>query len=286
MLIAAIGLYTCTEIRARAVEQWLRPLITYILIIAIGVTGLHSWSIYYTFSDDNARPRNRMAQYPNGVLTVHTNHDGVELFRTYQVAPPDYILAPEVFNTDQGVRLTALEFTGCLEAAGIRISMDGRGRAWDNIFIERLWRSVKYVELLDLHLRRIERYNPRLNAIISPDYEQGRHVAETADAARGRGEDRPLLGLPLTLKDSINVNGLRTTVGMPEWAEARVDFDDPLTNRLRAAGAVILAGLDRWATLCRQAGTRVGEAQPALLGDLRHHHQVYSALLWTNFRVP
>jgi putative transposase len=54
---------------------------------------------------------------------------------------------PEIFNTDQGVQFTALEFTDCLEQAGIRISMDGRGRALDNIFIERLWRSVKYENL-------------------------------------------------------------------------------------------------------------------------------------------
>jgi putative transposase len=54
---------------------------------------------------------------------------------------------PEIFNTDQGVQFTALEFIGCLEVAGIHISMDGRGRAVDNIFIERLWRSVKYEDI-------------------------------------------------------------------------------------------------------------------------------------------
>ena len=54
---------------------------------------------------------------------------------------------PDLFNTDQGAQFTALEFTACLEAATIRISMDGRGRAHDNIFIERLWRSVKYEDL-------------------------------------------------------------------------------------------------------------------------------------------
>jgi putative transposase len=54
---------------------------------------------------------------------------------------------PDIFNTDQGVQFTALEFTGRLEAAGVRISMDGRGRVFDNIFIERLWRSVKYEDL-------------------------------------------------------------------------------------------------------------------------------------------
>jgi len=51
---------------------------------------------------------------------------------------------PEIFNTDQGVQFTALDFTSRLEEAGIRISMDGRGRALDNVFVERLWRTVKY----------------------------------------------------------------------------------------------------------------------------------------------
>jgi len=51
---------------------------------------------------------------------------------------------PEIFNTDQGAQFTAVAFSSRLEEAGIRISMDGRGRALDNVFIERLWRSVKY----------------------------------------------------------------------------------------------------------------------------------------------
>jgi putative transposase len=51
---------------------------------------------------------------------------------------------PEIFNTDQGVQFTSRMFTGRLEAAGVSISMDGKGRALDNVFIERLWWSVKY----------------------------------------------------------------------------------------------------------------------------------------------
>jgi len=51
---------------------------------------------------------------------------------------------PEIFNTDQGVQFTARDFTDELEEAKIRVSMDGRGRVFDNIFIERLWRTVKY----------------------------------------------------------------------------------------------------------------------------------------------
>src|SRR5947208_2362523 len=57
---------------------------------------------------------------------------------------------PEIFNTDQGAQFTSQAFTGLLEATGIAISMDGRGRALDNVFIERLWRTVKY-ENIYLH---------------------------------------------------------------------------------------------------------------------------------------
>jgi putative transposase len=55
--------------------------------------------------------------------------------------------APEIFNTDQGSQFTAESFTKRLSERGIQISMDGRGRCWDNIFVERLWRSVKYEEV-------------------------------------------------------------------------------------------------------------------------------------------
>ena len=57
---------------------------------------------------------------------------------------------PEIFNTDQGSQFTSLDFTGVLKGAGVAISMDGRGRCMDNIFIERLWRSLKY-EAVYLH---------------------------------------------------------------------------------------------------------------------------------------
>ncbi|GGJ19936.1 hypothetical protein GCM10011320_29020 [Neoroseomonas lacus] len=57
---------------------------------------------------------------------------------------------PEIFNTDQGSQFTSPRFTGVLQAAGVRISMDGRGRWMDNVFIERLWRSPKH-ECVYLH---------------------------------------------------------------------------------------------------------------------------------------
>lgn len=60
---------------------------------------------------------------------------------------------PEIFNTDQGAQFTSQAFTARLQNGGVRISMDGRGRALDNVFVERLWRTVKYEEvyLRDYH---------------------------------------------------------------------------------------------------------------------------------------
>ena len=71
--------------------------------------------------------------------------DGAFCLAALQAALRD--AQPDIFNTDQGVQFTALDFTGTLAAAQIQISMDGRGRAFDNIFIERLWRSVKYEDI-------------------------------------------------------------------------------------------------------------------------------------------
>ena len=58
--------------------------------------------------------------------------------------------SPDIFNTDQGSQFTSFDFTGVLKDAGVTICMDGRGRCMDNIFIERLWRSLKY-EAIYLH---------------------------------------------------------------------------------------------------------------------------------------
>jgi amidase len=102
-------------------------------------------------------------------------------------------------------------------------------------------RKISAVELLDLHRRRIERYNPSLNAIVEPDFERARGDAEAADARRARGEAAPLLGLPMTVKESYNVRGLRTTCGMPFWKDFRSEHDAPVTARVKAAGAAVMA---------------------------------------------
>ena len=101
-------------------------------------------------------------------------------------------------------------------------------------------RQVLAVELLERHVRRIERYNPALNAVVVTDFERARERAVAADARRTRGEDGPLLGLPMTVKESINVAGLGTTAGMPDWASFISEVDGPVAARLQAAGAVLI----------------------------------------------
>ena len=94
--------------------------------------------------DRTARPL-RVGHYSSAVNTLDSS---------FCVAALEEALSrngrPEIFNTDQGSQFTSLTFTGHLQAAGIRISMDGRGRCMDNVFIERLWRSLKY-EAVYLH---------------------------------------------------------------------------------------------------------------------------------------
>jgi amidase len=104
-------------------------------------------------------------------------------------------------------------------------------------------RAISAVELLGQHLARIEKHNPALNALVTPSFDEARASAVAADEARARDpnpDDRPLLGLPVTFKESINVRGLRTTMGMPPFASYVSPVDAPIVARMRAAGAVIV----------------------------------------------
>jgi len=101
-------------------------------------------------------------------------------------------------------------------------------------------KQVSAVELLELHLDRIERLNGPLNAIVIKDYDRAREAAKAADTARARGEDGKLLGLPLTIKDAIDVKGLPTTCGVVERAQTYPEHDARLVASVRAAGAVIM----------------------------------------------
>jgi amidase len=133
-------------------------------------------------------------------------------------------------------------------------------------------KRVSAVELLDLHIRRIKRFDPQLNAIVERDFERALHDAAAADARRARGEDAPLLGLPMTLKESINVRGLRTTAGMPHWKDFRSEHDAPLTARVKAAGAVVMGK------------TNV----PPMLADWQSSNPVYGRTNnpWDHSRTP
>ncbi|HLZ57364.1 MAG TPA: amidase family protein, partial [Ktedonosporobacter sp.] len=101
-------------------------------------------------------------------------------------------------------------------------------------------RQISSVELLELHLQQIEQRNPTLNAIVTPDFERARRASEESDAARAHGDVRPLLGLPLTIKDCLDVQGLPTTAGDPKRAQAIAAKDGLVAARVRAAGAVIM----------------------------------------------
>src|SRR3954451_2749184 len=71
---------------------------------------------------------------------------------------------PQVFNTEQGAQFTSREYTGRLEAAGVAVSRDGRGRALDNVFVERLWRSVKYEDIYIKDYERVSELESGLRA--------------------------------------------------------------------------------------------------------------------------
>ncbi|QDQ15891.1 amidase [Streptomyces spectabilis] len=100
--------------------------------------------------------------------------------------------------------------------------------------------QVTSVELTDEAIARIERDDTAVNAICVPDFDRARAAARDADKARARGEDRPLLGLPVTVKESFNIAGLPTTWGMPPHRDFVPAEDAVQVSRLKDAGAVIL----------------------------------------------
>ena len=101
-------------------------------------------------------------------------------------------------------------------------------------------RQVSARELVELHRERYLRFNEQLNALVTPNFEQAAQAAAEADARRDRGVQGPLLGLPLTIKDAINVAGLPTTGGTLDPAQATAAEDALVVQRLKAAGGIIL----------------------------------------------
>ncbi|MET9505884.1 amidase [Streptomyces sp. NPDC006622] len=100
--------------------------------------------------------------------------------------------------------------------------------------------EVTSAELTDEAIARIERDDETIHAICVPDFDRARAAARGADRARARGEDRPLLGIPVTVKECYDVAGLPTTWGMPHYRDHLPAEDAVQVSRLKSAGAVVL----------------------------------------------
>jgi amidase len=120
-------------------------------------------------------------------------------------------------------------------------------------------RKVSAVELAKDAIGRIERHDAKVNAVCVRDFARGLEAARAADAALAKGDSKPLLGLPLTVKESYNVGGLPTTWGFPAQKDFTPPEDALSISRVKAAGGVILAK------------TNV----PLALGDWQSYNDIY-----------
>jgi amidase len=122
-------------------------------------------------------------------------------------------------------------------------------------------KKVSAVELARDVIDRIERHDGKINAICVRDFDRGLEAAHAADEARGRGESQPLLGIPLTVKESYNVGGLPTTWGFPAQKDFTPPEDALSISRVKDAGGVILGktnvplGLGDWQSYNEIYGT-------------------------------
>ncbi|MFC3890440.1 amidase [Lentzea rhizosphaerae] len=132
--------------------------------------------------------------------------------------------------------------------------------------------EVTSIELTDETIARIEREDGVINAICVRDFDRARAAAREADRARARGEDRPLLGVPVTVKECYNIAGLPTTWGMPQHRDHVPAEDAVQVSRVKAAGAVVLGK------------TNV----PLGLQDLQSFNDIYgtTANPWNHDRTP
>jgi len=134
-------------------------------------------------------------------------------------------------------------------------------------------RAISSLELLEHYLARIDKYNPPINAVIAQDRESARQRAKAADAALARGEDwGPLHGLPMTVKESYDVVGYRTTWGIPAMKDNAATRDALAITRLKSAGAII-----------------VGKTNvPIRLADFQSYNDIYGTTNnpWDKGRTP
>ena len=133
-------------------------------------------------------------------------------------------------------------------------------------------REVSALELTDLFIARIEALDGELNAVPVRDFVRAREAARETDAALARGERRPLLGVPVTIKESYNIAGLPTTWGIPAFKDFMPQEDALAVTRLKAAGAIVLGK------------TNV----PLGLGDWQSYNDIYGTTNnpWDRTRSP
>jgi amidase len=134
-------------------------------------------------------------------------------------------------------------------------------------------REISSRELLEVHLARVAKHGKALNAVVCLDEERARADAAAADAELARGRARgPLHGLPMTIKDTFETAGLRTTAGAPDLANHTPERDADAVERLRRAGAIIFGK------------TNV----PFMAGDWQSFNAVYGTTNnpWNKARVP
>lgn len=133
-------------------------------------------------------------------------------------------------------------------------------------------REVSSLELVEASIARIEALDGKVNAVVVRDFERARDAARTADEARARGEDKPLLGVPITVKESFHIPGLPATWGIPGTDQLRSEDESVSVSRLKAAGAVVLGK------------TNV----PLMLGDWQSYNGIYGVTNnpWDVSRTP
>ncbi len=133
-------------------------------------------------------------------------------------------------------------------------------------------RETTSIALTEAAIARIEAMDRKVNAVVVRDFDRARAAAAEADAALDRGERRPLLGLPMTVKEQFNVQALPTTWGLKKFRDWRPRTDALAVQRLKAAGAVILGK------------TNV----PVNLGDWQSYNDVYGTTNnpWDTARTP
>ena len=133
-------------------------------------------------------------------------------------------------------------------------------------------RKISALELAERVIARIDALDPRLNAVVVRDFDRARDAAKGADAALARGERRPLLGIPMLVKESFNVAGTPTTWGIPTFKDWTAKEDGVAIARLKAAGAIVLGK------------TNV----PINLGDWQSYNEIYGTTNnpWDVGRTP